>query len=1082
MSDNVHIMAVDTHELHELLSHVLSPNPSIRIPCESRIAELQKQPNFLTSLLSIIISHISSPSTPNTDNNTIPFLASVIFKNSILSLWMLTIELDSQSLSNQERDLVKSLLLDTLISTQFTTLSYNNPITKQIALAIANIARFEYPKRWMNLIPQLTSTPGIHALSTLYAVVKELSRRNLTRDRNQFGNIIGNCFVHVFSEWNSHFHSINTQTLHSFDENSEIYCRFILLFKCIRILLSFSILDSAPFSSSVNEFLAILNSPTFVNTKSEKISTLSAKCWISVQSAHSLTFLNFYSIAFHRYATYLINYCHSISNLNEKLSILSANYIRNVIQTEIYLSESLEENIDYDMKDSVQLIKNVVFGADGWELSRNLIEKVFVLSLEEIQSWDEDPEEHFREEEAIDWSTDQYLRPICESIFISLFTYNNAFIGTQLIQSVQKCAAQCNSAWNNAVLIHSVDQDRVFLEYCLQYDACLRAVGKVAYEMERSVEFGSWFDTEFIRLMQLQCINNSEISALPLGLRILKARAAWLAAQYVGQTTRNTRLCIYSALSSLLSPNSPAAAASVTPTQLSTVVIRGDLMIRLGCARALHVLIEDVDFIGTDFVEYFSVTLNGIFSLIHELRKADSKQQLMYMLSALIERSPSYCVLPNLDVISSQLVIFWNASENGDVAGGAQQQIHGDGNINHELYEIADGFEDEQFEEDEESGGETLIKVAVVVLLRRTMDALGADAAIHAGIASISASAIRYSIEQDALGTAVYLIEDGLELWLSLIRASPTYSIEIRDLFPLLITFVLSRSFDHLRVSLLIIESYALLGTIVFLTEFIQIVGSCFQSIVGNVRDRGHLALCECLDTIIQLISVNNKNHEHDYILVLHPIFVNFMTIVKNERETDVLRASIMSILCRIACNFPSVFDSLLVSSDSHDISKALELMIDLCDAMYLTSRRKLAVLAMCSSVIRYQNVDVVIEKNLISILKVAVQVISEIDEEETSRASIEKEFGSGNEKVIGSVSALEYEDQTDHENERCLQSPDIVRRQILNDNDSVLRMNLKSAIKEMLQSLQNSQNGVVSNVINSIQDPLRTQIQSLIK
>jgi hypothetical protein len=95
------------------------------------------------------------------------------------------------------------------------------------------------------------------------------------------------------------------------------------------------------------------------------------------------------------------------------------------------------------------------------------------------------------------------------------------------------------------------------------------------------------------------------------------------------------------------------------------------------------------------------------------------------------------------------------------------------------------------------------------------------------------------------------LLEDSLMLWEATLSHAPSMVGQLLEYFPCLLE-ILDRTFDHLKISSDIIEDYIILGGTEFLSMHASTVAGCFDLVVGNVSDRGLLAILPVIDVIVQ--------------------------------------------------------------------------------------------------------------------------------------------------------------------------------------------------------------------------------------
>lgn len=110
------------------------------------------------------------------------------------------------------------------------------------------------------------------------------------------------------------------------------------------------------------------------------------------------------------------------------------------------------------------------------------------------------------------------------------------------------------------------------MEQPLLLDACFRAIGKCRYEMQDFIDFSAWFNGQLAPLLHGR---STSPSVDHLGLRVCRARAAWLLGEFAEVLDRPTRVVALNMLVPMVEPSS------------------GDLYLCLTAAQSLQYLVDD---------------------------------------------------------------------------------------------------------------------------------------------------------------------------------------------------------------------------------------------------------------------------------------------------------------------------------------------------------------------------------------------------------------------------------------------------------------------------------------------------------
>ncbi|KAJ1729547.1 hypothetical protein LPJ72_004918 [Coemansia sp. Benny D160-2] len=232
----------------------------------------------------------------------------------------------------------------------------------------------------------------------------------------------------------------------------------------------------------------------------------------------------------------------------------------------------------------------------------------------------------------------------------------------------------------------------------------------------------------------------------PLGAA--KWRVAWLVGRWVPvRFEAAQRPHAYALLLELAGPDSP-------------------LVVRVEALASLLVCVDDWDFDAAQFSAHFlAPSLERIASVLAHVESADTRMRMVGFLSTLVQRMQR-AVAPFADAIVQMVPRLW-----------------------------------------ESAAGENMCQTAVLVLVTRLVEALGAQAT---RMQAFAAPLVAHSVDL-ATPAHVYLIEDGIELWRALLRNATDLDDSLLAL-ALRIPPLLHTSTDLLRNTLRLVESYFLLA------------------------------------------------------------------------------------------------------------------------------------------------------------------------------------------------------------------------------------------------------------------------------
>mmetsp|Transcript_13673 Transcript_13673/g.34843 ORF Transcript_13673/g.34843 Transcript_13673/m.34843 type:complete len:324 (-) Transcript_13673:408-1379(-) len=244
------------------------------------------------------------------------------------------------------------------------------------------------------------------------------------------------------------------------------------------------------------------------------------KLVVATRRAHPVQFAPYMTAFLTNACNYLLEY--KPNPVKEKMDVLVVMLLRDTLQDETFKSAARDE----DHQNARHLFEVFFTPEASVQLIECIVKRVFVLTADELQTWDDDPESFVKEEEAARFTSDR-VRPVCESIFRGLLELHTEELAHYILQMTQALSMEASNT--------------------LVRDACYRAVGRAYYELEGLVNLGQWFHTELGPIL-----SHPESTQMGLEERIIKARAAWLLGEFAGQASPQVRPLVYQTLVPLL--------------------------------------------------------------------------------------------------------------------------------------------------------------------------------------------------------------------------------------------------------------------------------------------------------------------------------------------------------------------------------------------------------------------------------------------------------------------------------------------------------------------------------------------------
>uniref|UniRef100_A0A0E0I626 Importin N-terminal domain-containing protein n=1 Tax=Oryza nivara TaxID=4536 RepID=A0A0E0I626_ORYNI len=423
-----------------------------------------------------------------------------------------------------------------------------------------------------------------------------------------------------------------------------------------------------------------------------------------------------------------------------------------------------------------------------------------------------------------------------------------------------------------------------------------------------------------------------------------------------------------------------------------------DIAVRLAACSSLCYLFQESSFSELDLFECLPTCWTMCFKLTEDVQEFDSKVQVLNFISVLLEHAGDK-VIP----FASQLSHFF-------------QKIW------------------------DESAGESLLQIQLLAALRTFISSVGYQSPLsYHMLIPILQSGINVD-SPDALN----LLEDSVLLWETTLLNAPSIVSQLLDLFPYLVGIV-TRSFDHLEVTINIIEDYIIFGGSEFLKRHGASLANILDTIVGNVNDKGLLTALPIIDLLIQLFPQEAPPLISSALQKL--IFICLNQDDEHNPSRTTVRASAGAILARLLVmntNFtgkllsePALLTSIQqtgISVNNNLLLSLVDMWIDKVDDANVIQQKEYA---MALSVILTLHVPQVIDK-LDDILSVCTTVIMggrEVKTEDDTSGDITSSSWLGNDNSGYSNTSKELR-------KRQVKDSDPIKQASLED---MLRDNLKA-------------------------------------
>uniref|UniRef100_A0A2K6LZ65 Importin-11 n=3 Tax=Cercopithecidae TaxID=9527 RepID=A0A2K6LZ65_RHIBE len=531
-------------------------------------------------------------------------------------------------------------------------------------------------------------------------------------------------------------------------------------------------------------------------------------------------------------------------------------------------------------------------------------------------------------------------------------------------------------------------------------DAVYNAVGLAAYELFDSVDFDQWFKNQL--LPELQVIHNR--------YKPLRRRVIWLIGQWISVKFKSDlRPMLYEAICNLLQDQ--------------------DLVVRIETATTLklNILLKITDqflpvriYISRYFFKktFLLMSLNTILYMkLSMFTECDTKMHVLHVLSCVIERV-NMQIRPYVGCLVQYLPLLWKQSEEHN-----------------------------------------MLRCAILTTLIHLVQGLGADSK---NLYPFLLPVIQLSTDVSQ-PPHVYLLEDGLELWLVTLENSPCITPELLRIFQNM-SPLLELSSENLRTCFKIINGY------IFYHQRNFTVGLCqsFCELLKEITTEGQVQVLKVVENALKVNPILGPQ-------MFQPILPYvFKGIIEGERY-PVVMSTYLGVMGRVLLQNTSFFSSLL-NEMAHKFNQEMdqllgnmiEMWVDRMDNITQPERRKLSALALLSLL---PSDNSVIQDKFCGIINISVEGLHDVMTEDPE---------TGTYKDCMLMSHLEEPKVTEDEEPPTEQDK---RKKMLALKDPVHMVSLQQFIYEKLKAQQEmlGEQGFQS-LMETVDTEIVTQLQEFLQ
>merc|ERR1719244_1082718 len=437
-----------------------------------------------------------------------------------------------------------------------------------------------------------------------------------------------------------------------------------------------------------------------------------------------------------------------------------------------------------------------------------------------------------------------------------------------------------------------------------------------------------------------------ELGVKDSNYRIVRRRVCWLLGQWSGVK-----------LSPVLRPRLYELLMPMLGSQ-------EDLVVRLAAAKAMKVVIDDFEFSVEELEPYLEQVFSLLFALLKEVSECDTKLNVLNVLSYLIERV-GVSIRPICSALLHYLPTLWQESESHN-----------------------------------------MLRCSILSTLVYIVQGLGT---VSEGLLPFLGPVLELSVDltQDS---HIYLLEDGLELWLTILhntaKPHPTLLNLLAKLPPLL-----TIGSENLRTTIYILQAYVLLCPL-------RVMETIGPNVVMELTNQYHDLQDEGVLMILRLVETWLRAGPPHTPQVLEPLLLLVMSAVHTGTDYPMLMSLHLSILSRLILSSHSLFASLclttatnLGSNHNEVAAKVLDVWCDKMACVTAPERRKLLALAL-SSLLPTES-PVVLSRIYIIFLNIA-ETLNDVTRPDTENGGIIDSLMAGQGDVVLDTDDIDYETEHD--------------------------------------------------------------------
>ncbi|KAJ8414029.1 hypothetical protein AAFF_G00066270 [Aldrovandia affinis] len=403
--------------------------------------------------------------------------------------------------------------------------------------------------------------------------------------------------------------------------------------------------------------------------------------------------------------------------------------------------------------------------------------------------------------------------------------------------------------------------------------------------------------------------------------------------------------------------------------------------------------VDDFEFRTEQFLPYLESIFSLLFQLLQQVTECDTKMQVLHVVSCVIERV-SVQIRPYVGCLVQYLPLLWKQSEEHN-----------------------------------------MLRCAILTTLVHLVQGLGAESK---NLYPFLLPVIQLSTDVSQ-PPHVYLLEDGLELWLVTLENSPAITPELLRIFQNM-SALLELSSENLRTCFQIINAYTYLSAAQFLQNYAESLCRSFCDLLKDITTEGQVQVLKVVEIVIKLSPVQGSH-------MFQPLLPAVLRGIVDGERYPVVMSTYLGVMGRVLLQNSSFFFSLLsqMAADLHQeadqtLGSLIEMWVDRMDNITQPERRKLSSLALLSLL---PSDNSVIQDKFCGIINICVEALHDV---------MSEDLDSGTFKDCMLMSGMEELKLTEDEEPPTEQDK---RKKLLALEDPVHSVSLQQYVFEKLKAQQ---------------------------